>query len=186
MGKSSSGKSGFAEDLALKSGSFRTYYIATMKIMDEEAAKRRDRHRKMRRGKGFVTLEIPCHIDTAPSLMTGPENCTVLLECIANLVGNVMHEPEYEQALVHTGGGCTGGGDQCEMYLSDLTGTVISLVTKLASKVRHLIVVTSIFEKEGCEKTDDETQTYIRLMDMVNDRLTDMADEVYKIVDIRY
>ena len=66
IGGSASGKSAFAEDIAesIRDRGGNKYYLAFMKNDSEAAAKRIERHRMLRQGKGFVTLEIPCDVDT--------------------------------------------------------------------------------------------------------------------------
>ena len=56
-GGSGSGKSAFAEDCVLALGEKKRIYIATMFPFDEESKKRVARHRNMRSGKGFETVE---------------------------------------------------------------------------------------------------------------------------------
>ena len=56
-GGSGSGKSAFAEDKIVSFGPAKRIYIATMHPYDEESHKRVARHRKMRAGKGFETVE---------------------------------------------------------------------------------------------------------------------------------
>ena len=56
-GGSGSGKSAFAEDQVVSFGEAERVYIATMFPFDEESKKRVQRHRNMRSGKGFETIE---------------------------------------------------------------------------------------------------------------------------------
>ena len=56
-GGSGSGKSAFAEETILSLGEARRIYIATMQAFDEESHRRIRRHRHMRAGKGFETIE---------------------------------------------------------------------------------------------------------------------------------
>ena len=56
-GGAASGKSAFAESLALSLPGPHAY-VATMRHGDAETEKRIDRHREMRAGKGFVTFEL--------------------------------------------------------------------------------------------------------------------------------
>ena len=66
MGGSGSGKSAYAEDYALaQAGESSKYYIATMQIYDAEGLRKVERHRKLRAGKGFVTIEQPTDIAEA-------------------------------------------------------------------------------------------------------------------------
>ena len=55
-GGSGSGKSAYAESLLYSCEGIR-YYIATMQIYDAEGEKKVERHRKLRAGKGFLTIE---------------------------------------------------------------------------------------------------------------------------------
>ena len=171
IGKQDCGKSAFAEKLASFGDPSGLYYIATMKVVDEDGEKRRDKHVRMREGLGFETLEIPCRIDAAPDLMRNPERCTVLLECVANLVANIMHEPEWKGRIKCAD---SESGDE-------FVRQVISLIRDLAGQVGHLFVVTSEYDAEGA---DDETALYIGLLDAVNGRLARIADEVYTQDDI--
>ena len=56
-GGSASGKSEFAEGLVTASGLETRAYLATMQVWDAESERRVERHRRMRAGKGFVTVE---------------------------------------------------------------------------------------------------------------------------------
>lgn len=60
IGGSGSGKSAYAEQMAVKAaGNGSLYYVATMQVYDEEGKKKVERHQKMRAGKGFLTIEQP-------------------------------------------------------------------------------------------------------------------------------
>ena len=91
-GGSGSGKSSYAERQILQfvkermlqspgrnlSKNFPCLYIATMKPCGEETQKKIGRHRGLRAGKGFETIECYQGIDK----ITLPQNSGVLLECI--------------------------------------------------------------------------------------------------------
>ena len=62
-GGSGSGKSAFAEETVLSLGEARRIYIATMQAFDEESHRRIRRHRHMRAGKGFETIERYTELD---------------------------------------------------------------------------------------------------------------------------
>ena len=85
-GGSASGKSAFAEKLLTERSSEGRTYLATMRASGEEAQERIARHRKMREGAGFTTVEYPVHISDAVSSCGG----AVLLEDLGNLVANEM------------------------------------------------------------------------------------------------
>ncbi len=84
IGGSGSGKSEFAEGLIVRSGLTRRVYIATMEPYGEDAAARIARHRALRKGKGFETLE--CYRNMAELDM--PQGGAALLEDLTNLFAN--------------------------------------------------------------------------------------------------
>ena len=58
-GGSGSGKSAYGEKRILEAGEMTRYYIATMEVFGEEGRKKVERHKKLRQGKGFITIESP-------------------------------------------------------------------------------------------------------------------------------
>ena len=60
-----------------------------MKVFDEEDRQKVDRHRQMRQGKGFVTIEQTVDIEKA-LLRMEPGARTALVECVSNLTANEM------------------------------------------------------------------------------------------------
>ena len=76
-GGSKCGKSSYAEKL-LDGFAGRKIYIATMEPFGSDAQEAIKRHRLMRKGKGFETLERFTDIGGADI----PKNCAVLLECV--------------------------------------------------------------------------------------------------------
>ena len=100
-GGSGSGKSAYAEKyichVSNEKGYKEKYYIATMQVFDDEGQRKIDRHRRLRAGKGFITIEQHRDIKKAveklqseSSLKTGR---SALLECMSNLVANEMFPP---------------------------------------------------------------------------------------------
>ena len=59
LGGAASGKSQYAEDRVLQFPGENRVYVATMECFDEESRQRIQRHRNMRAGKGFQTVECP-------------------------------------------------------------------------------------------------------------------------------
>ena len=58
VGVPDSGKSALAESVALElSGENKRIYLATMEVLDEAGYERVKKHRKLRKGKGFFTIE---------------------------------------------------------------------------------------------------------------------------------
>ena len=159
-GTHNSGKSALAEELAIGTQDPVRYYLATMEVLDDAGRKRVLKHRRLREGKGFLTIERTCDVTNALSDMKDAARSVVLLECMANLVGNEMHrEASLEE----------------RSFVSRILGDV----QFLAAHVHNLIVVTNAYEKDA-EGYDDETRTYVRLLDLVNEKLMEYADAVYR------
>lgn len=96
LGANSSGKSKYAEDLAVAAGGPRVY-LATMVPQNEENLQRIEKHRLQRQDKGFRTVEEPWNIN---GIAVEPET-VVLLEDVSNLLANGMfdHGADAQQAL---------------------------------------------------------------------------------------
>lgn len=96
LGENDSGKSLYAEQLSVESGSPR-YYLATMVPHTDENFKRIEKHRRQRSEKGFETLEVPWEIDQIQIERDG----VVLLEDISNLLANGIfsHGADGKMAL---------------------------------------------------------------------------------------
>ncbi len=166
LGTPDSGKSVKAEEIACSlAGSAEKIYIATMIPFGESGKKRVEKHRKMREGKGFFTLEKPTDVDSAVEEISDIENKTCLLECMSNLVGNEMHDPskaEYSDAIL------------CDWILEE--------VMTLGKSCKHLVIVANSFPLED-EGYDDDTRRFVKLTESVNDLLGIKADEVYELVE---
>ena len=160
------GKSERAESIAVKDRRSLRYYIATMKVVDEDGIRRKEKHRKMREGKGFKTFEIPVDVCSAPSLMDDPKNSVVLLECVSNLVGNVMHETGWIERLKSFD----------TKIREEFVGHILDVITELSKKVGHLIVVSSNYDPE--ETDDEDTALYKELLAEVNLGLNGFSDKV--------
>ena len=96
-GGARSGKSSFAEELALKSGKD-LLYIATMQGLDAEMKERIKRH-KNRRGKGWRTVEEPLNILSVLEKEDKKERA-ILIDCLTLWVSNRMMKGEKEKEII--------------------------------------------------------------------------------------
>ena len=73
IGGSGSGKSAYAEEyIGRIAGKGNKYYLATMQVFDEEGKKKVSRHQRLRKNKGFLTIEQPIDIEKAlPKIKAG-------------------------------------------------------------------------------------------------------------------
>ena len=165
LGTPDSGKSKKAEDIVMSlSDPSQRVYIATMIPFGEEGQERIKRHKKLREGKGFVTIEKQYNID---QLLTDNKDeisgKTCLLECMSNLVGNEMH--------LESNGNL---GDK------ELTEKITDQVMKIAEESANLVIVSNRFEDD--DSFDAETKRYVTLTNKVNDALKEKVDQIYELV----
>ena len=178
-GGSGSGKSAFAEQLVVSCGAERKYYVATMKVYDDEGRRKVARHQKLRENKGFVTIEQPtCIGSAARQIQQGARHgdvsgahfgenpsgkCVVLLECLMNLVANEMFTPD---------------GIVAE---SDVIARIKEGLNKLFSIADDVVVVSGNVFCDGVEY-DETTKSYMRALAAVNAFVAQKADESFEVV----
>lgn len=161
-GGSGSGKSAYAEELLLaltKQGETR-YYIATMQVFGEEGKEKVRRHKKLRAGKGFLTIESPRDIG---AVEIGGKQSAALLECMSNLTANEMFCGEV----------------LCEKEL--VTEKIVAGVAKLQSECKHLVIVTNQVFEDGI-RYEDSTMEYLAALGEINRKLAERADAVVEVV----
>ena len=156
-GGSGSGKSAFAEDKVLSFGTAQRIYIATMHPFDNESYKRIDRHREMRAGKGFETIE--CYTGLKDVVL--PEGCVVLLECMSNLVANEM----FEEQGAH----------------EETVQEIIVGVENLLCRAEYVVIVTNEIFSDAVV-FDGEMDTYLEYLGKINQGTAKRADEVIEVV----
>lgn len=153
IGGAASGKSEYAESLALRLPG-RRVYLATMRPADPECVARIARHRRLRHNRGFETVER--YADLAGAEL--PEGANVLLECMSNLAANELYSPE-------------GGG----------TEAIVRGVDALLARCRHLTAVTNEVFSGGAAYGED-TLLYLRELARINRALAARADAVVEVV----
>ncbi len=156
-GGSGSGKSAFAENQLVSCGEGRRIYIATMYPFDEESRRRIARHRDMRAGKGFETIERYTNLKD----LKIPKGAYVLLECMSNLVANEMFQED-------------GAGE-------NTVEEVLEGVLALENQARHLFIVTNEIFSDGVEY-DSETRRYQNYLGTINWEIGKLASRVTEVV----
>lgn len=156
-GGSGSGKSEFAENVAVSYKSKNLIYIATMFPYDDEAFKKIERHKIMRKDKNFSTIESFINLKKVEI----PKDSTVLLDCMSNLVANEMyHEDGAKEKTVD----------------SVLEG--INLINNISD---NLVIVTNEIFSDGIEY-DCETKKYLKNLGKINSEIGKIADNVVEVV----
>lgn len=156
-GGSASGKSEYAESIAVSYRPLKLYYIATMNPYDEESRKKVGRHRQMRSSKNFETIE--CYTDV--SKIKVKAHSVILLECMSNLVANEIFSDE-------------GAKDKT-------LESVKKGINHLISASAHLIIVTNNIFDDGNDY-DDATKNYLAVLAGVNCYISEAADNVIEVV----
>lgn len=164
LGTPDSGKSAFAEKLMDElSGEPEKIYIATMIPFGKEGEERVKKHRKMREGKGYLTIECPTDVSRILSETDEIENKSCLLECLTNLIGNEMHS-----------------GDNKDMDDERLLDKITDDVLSLKRKCGNLVIVSNRFPQDDPEY-DEDTKRYVRMTDLLNKRISINTDRVYEL-----
>lgn len=156
IGASGSGKSEYAEEKCVSFGG-RRIYLATMMADDPESLRRIDRHRRMRAGRGFETVECYTHLEEL-ELEPGRD---VLLECLSNLAANEMFSEDGRA--------------------ENTADVIMSGIVRLKSAARNLIIVSNNVFEDGIEY-DDYSMRYMKLLGDINNRTALMADTVTEVV----
>lgn len=149
------GKSRLAEHL-LENCKSNKFYIATMQPFGEEAFAAIERHRRIRAGKGFETIEKYTDLYEVDL----PENCHILLECLANLCANEMFRNKE---------------------ICDPTERIIQGITHLKKRAENFVIVTNNVGSDGVDYGTG-TNKYIEVMGRINTLTATLADNVIDCV----
>ena len=162
IGGSGSGKSAYAEEefSRLKNKGSK-YYLATMKVYDKDGEKRVERHRQMRKNRGFHAIEQAENIEYAMKKMEGSDNAA-LLECMSNLVANEMY-----QEKIHT--------------VREVTDKIKNGIEYLEKNLTHLMIVSNNVFEDGV-LYDEMTMEYLHALDEINIWLASKAEKVTEVV----
>ena len=156
-GGAASGKSAYAEGL-LADWRGPKYYIATMQVGDGESAQRVARHRAVRAGKGFLTLERPLNL---ACLRLPQRGAGVLLECLSNLAANERFAPQ-------------GAGEGAR-------AAILAGFDTMLSQAELVVAVTNEVFSDGVDY-DPATLDYLDLLGGLNAALAARADRVVEVV----
>lgn len=157
-GGAASGKSEHAERLLCEKAPSSRLYVATMQPFGAAAQARIARHRALRRGKGFETVERALDIAglTLPQRYDG-----ILIEDLGNLLANELF--------------ASGGAGDAAF------GTILAGVRHLQDCCETLVVVTGEIFSDG-QVYPPETARYIEQLAALNRALGAQADAVYESV----
>jgi adenosylcobinamide kinase/adenosylcobinamide-phosphate guanylyltransferase len=165
IGGSGSGKSEYAENLAVSLGGDRNVYIATMKPWDEECRNRILRHRKMREKKQFETVE--CY-RSLKNLVFKSRPSVILLECMSNLLSNELF-------------GLWEEGDLPVLDKKTAAAEIAEGISHLELLTDHLVIVTNEVFSDG-DQYSPETNEYRKVLGNINQLAANRAHMVVEVV----
>lgn len=158
-GGAASGKSELAERIACRLAKGKPMlYIAAMNPDGEEAQKRIARHRALRAGKGFTTLE---HWKNFNILQVPRGFSIVLFECISNALANEMFSPDRAG--------------------SNYKDSILQGIDNLSKSCEFVIIVTNDVFLDGAVY-DTWTMKYLYALGELNQVLAQRADIVLESV----
>lgn len=158
-GGANSGKSAYAEQLCMGLGG-RRVYLAAMRPSGREGRERVSKHRSLRAGKGFETIE--CY-ESFPAAVDDPrvKGAAVLLECLGNVVANELFSGPFEPA---------GAVERIECA-----------VTALAERASDVVIVANEVGADGFAYPA-ETREYQRVLGELSSKLAQRCDRVVECV----
>jgi adenosylcobinamide kinase/adenosylcobinamide-phosphate guanylyltransferase len=160
-GGARSGKSAYAENLAIRQGG-PLAYIATAQALDSEMAERVRRHQK-RRGDIWETIEEPVHLCQALARCDGRYRA-ILIDCITLWLTNLLMKYDYLEEPVE------------ERIMEDVT----RLKVTLHDMETTLILVTSEVGM-GIVPENGLARLFRDIAGMTNQMLAAVADEAWLV-----
>ena len=163
-GGARSGKSQFAEKLALKIGGGRAAYIATAQIFDDEMAYRVRLH-KERRGKNWLTFESPFNADK--TITFAAKNFDVILfDCVTIYLSNFL---------------CNANLDDEEKVFSDFKNLIENLIS-VAKNTSATVIFVSNEVGAGIVPENKLARKFRDLAGLANQMLANEAEKVFLTV----
>ena len=163
-GGARSGKSSFAEKLALKLGGGQAAYIATAQIFDDEMAYRIKAHRQ-RRGDNWTTFEAPFAAEEMISAVA-EDFSAILFDCVTIYVSNFL---------------CASDLDDEEELYNNLRGLIQKLIDAALSSNATIIFVSNEVGN-GIVPENKLARRFRDLAGLANQMLAAQADKVFLTV----
>ena len=152
LGGARSGKTAFAERVALRAGS-RAAYLATTEVLDAEMRERIESHRARRAGS-FATMEEPIELSRA-ILELGQEHDVILVDCLTLWITNLL------------------------MTSEDVATAVSELCATLIEFDRAKVILVSNEVGLGIVPENAMARTFRDLAGAAHQRLAEVCDDVF-------
>jgi len=152
LGGARSGKTGFAERLAMRLGD-RPAYLATAEALDTEMRERVSTHQKLR-GNRFTTIEEPIEVPSA-LIRASADHDVILVDCLTLWITNML-----------------GAGDDVAAATEELAATLVQLK-------RSRIVLVSNEVGLGIVPDNALARSFRDLAGTAHQRLAEICGHVY-------
>ena len=167
IGGARSGKSGFAQELALKLGE-PVLFVATATAGDEEMAERIAQHRKARPAT-WSTLEATTGIGDKICGQLGQAE-VVIVDCITLLVNNIFSRYDQQGEQINA--------SQVE---EEITAEIEELI-KSVKRIDALFIIVTNELGTGLVPPSKVARLYRDLLGKANQKLAEVSEEVYLLV----
>ena len=167
-GGARSGKSHFAQELALKADR-PVLFVATAVAGDEEMRQRIEEHQRLR-PSDWSTLEVPTHVGDKISQKIGGAQ-VVIVDCITLLVSNIFGQCTDQ----------TGVRIDTPLVEKEITREIDALIEGINHLDASFMLVTNDVGM-GLVPDNKIGRLYRDLLGRANQRLAQQADEVYLMV----
>jgi len=193
------GKSAEAERIAVelaKKDDLPLYYIATMdKNAGGDTLERIQKHRKMREGKGFVTLE---RTKDLKKLRLPEKKGVVLLEDLGNLVANELftgltapasidrHDVNSNYAMTtkirSEAKSSAALSASVSVYADSVARKIADGLEAIGEQAEHFVIVSNNVLDDSSENLDTDCYIYLQTLASVSNIFAESCDEVKEIV----
>jgi len=163
IGGAASGKSEYAENLAINLCNKEKIYVATMQPFGEIAKEKIKRHKELRKHKGFKTVE---KFNNLHGILQKDLQGTVLVECMSNLMANEMYNYNNENS---------------KLKKINPVKKIINDIQYIQKNSQNIIVVTSEVFSDGI-KYDEFTNKYIENLAKLNIELANLCDKMVEVI----
>jgi adenosylcobinamide kinase/adenosylcobinamide-phosphate guanylyltransferase len=168
IGGARSGKSSFAQELALKSGE-PVLFVATAEASDEEMRHRIEEHQKAR-PSDWSTLEVTTHVGRAIFQKIG-EFKVVIIDCITLLVNNIFGQYSHQNT------------EQIDApFIEKKLVDEISELVECINQVDASFIIVTNEVGTGLVPANKVGRLYRDLLGKANQILAQRADKIYLMV----
>lgn len=169
IGGGRSGKSTFAEKMAIKSNPNDKcrYYIATAEAFDGEMKSRIKKHQE-RRGDTFITIEESIHLSKAINQIQDKAS-SILIECLSVWLGNILYYHfKSDESL------------EDKKNREDFMNFEINALLKVLKDVKcPVVIVSNETNLELFPQDNEECSIFIKRAEELNKRIASLADSLY-------